>query len=136
MSMLDEVKDLLEYFDSSNLQSLKYSNEKEKISLTKGKNFYNHTTKIKKERPTSIKNVAKEKIVNSNLVGLCYLGKEPGSTPFFKKGDKVSKGDVLCNIESMKIINEITSPMDGIFDKYLIHDEEVVDVGQPVVKLC
>lgn len=134
MSMLDEVKDLLDYFNSSNLQTLKYSNTKEKIFLTKGKKVIKPSVQRQKVSK-AVKRLDKSKTINSNLVGLCYLGKEPGSTPFFEEGEKVSKGDVICNIESMKIMNEIKAPIDGIFGKYLVNDGEVVDVDQPIVKL-
>ena len=51
--------------------------------------------------------------VKSPMVGTYYESAEPGSAPFVKNGDKVSKGQTLCIIEAMKVMNTITAPKDG-----------------------
>ena len=51
--------------------------------------------------------------VKSPMVGTYYESAEPGSAPFVKNGDKVTKGQTLCIIEAMKVMNTITAPKDG-----------------------
>ena len=53
----------------------------------------------------------------------------------FKVGDKVSKGDTLCIIEAMKIMNEINSDFDGEIVEVLCNNEEMVEFGQPLFKI-
>ena len=55
--------------------------------------------------------------IKSPLVGTYYAASAPGNPPFVTVGQKVKKGQVICIIEAMKIMNEITSPYDGIIEK-------------------
>ena len=65
-------------------------------------------------------------IVKSPIVGTFYRSAEPGAKPFVAVGDAVSKGQVLCIIEAMKLMNEIDSEYEGEVVKVY------VDNGQPV----
>ena len=74
-------------------------------------------------------------IVKSPLVGTYYSSGTPGGTPYVKKGDKVKKGDVLCIVEAMKIMNEITSEYDGEVMEVLRSDEDIVEYGMELFKI-
>lgn len=65
-------------------------------------------------------------MVKSPIVGTFYRTPEPGARPFVDVGDTVRKGQVLCIIEAMKLMNEIESEFDGVVEKVYIEN------GQPV----
>ena len=66
-------------------------------------------------------------IVKSPMVGTFYSKPSPNSDSFVKVGQKVKKGDVLCIIEAMKLMNEIESEFDGEVVEILVKDEETVE---------
>ena len=68
--------------------------------------------------------------IKSPIVGVFYEAKDPESEPFVKIGQKVKKGDVLCILESMKMMNEIRSDYDGIVKEIKCKNEELVEFGQ------
>lgn len=68
----------------------------------------------------------------SPMVGTFYAQASPEKPPFVKVGDKVKKGQTLCIIEAMKLMNEIESEYDGEIVKILTNNEEMVEFGQPL----
>ena len=70
------------------------------------------------------------KQVESPIVGTFYRRPSPDADSFVKEGDKVRKGDTLCIIEAMKLMNEIDAPCDGKIEKILITDGKVVEFGE------
>ncbi len=71
-------------------------------------------------------------IVKSPMVGTFYSKPSPNSEPYVTVGQKVKKGDVLCIIEAMKLMNEIESEFDGEIVNILVKDEEAVEYGKPL----
>jgi len=79
--------------------------------------------------------VAKEEekkyhVIKSPLVGTFYRAPSPGAPPFVEEGDIVSKGQVLCIIEALKVMNEIESDIDGKVVKILVENGQPVEYGQ------
>ena len=70
------------------------------------------------------------KELKSPMVGVVYTAPEPGAEPFVKPGSRVKKGQVLCIIEAMKLMNEYTAPEDGEILDICIQNEELVEFGQ------
>ena len=68
--------------------------------------------------------------VKSPIVGTYYDAASPGSPPFVKPGDQVSPGQVLCIIESMKLMNEIEAEMAGVVVRKLVDNGKPVEYGQ------
>jgi acetyl-CoA carboxylase biotin carboxyl carrier protein len=68
----------------------------------------------------------------SPMVGTFYSASAPDKPPFVKVGDKVKKGQTICIIEAMKLMNEIESEHDGEIIKVLVSNEEMVEFGQPL----
>jgi acetyl-CoA carboxylase biotin carboxyl carrier protein len=68
----------------------------------------------------------------SPMVGTFYSQASPDKPPFVKVGDKVKKGQTICIIEAMKLMNEIESEFDGEIVKVLTKNEEMVEFGQPL----
>ena len=70
--------------------------------------------------------------INSPMVGSFYRAASPDSAPFVEVGSTVKKGDVLCIIEAMKLLNEIESEQDGIIKKILLENGQPVEFGEPL----
>lgn len=75
------------------------------------------------------------KEIKSPLVGVLYLAPAPGQAPFVSVGDRVSKGDVLCIVEAMKMMNEITADCDGTVLDICAGNEDLVEYGQVLFKI-
>lgn len=75
------------------------------------------------------------KLVKSPMVGTFYGRPSPKADMFVKVGDKVKKGDILCIVEAMKLMNEIESEFDGEVAEILVKDEEMVEYGQVLIKI-
>jgi acetyl-CoA carboxylase biotin carboxyl carrier protein len=69
-------------------------------------------------------------IVKSPIVGTFFRAPEPGATPFADVGDTVKKGQVLCIIEAMKLMNEINSDVDGEVVKVYVENGQPVQYGE------
>lgn len=67
------------------------------------------------------------------LVGTFYQSSKPGTPPFVKEGDMITKGQIICIIEAMKIFNEIESEHTGAIKKILVSDGTPVEYGQPLM---
>lgn len=81
------------------------------------------------------KNEENYKTVKSPMVGTFYTKASPTAEPFVKVGDRVKKGDVLCIIEAMKLMNEIESDVDGEIVEICYNDEDLVEYGSVLFKI-
>ena len=75
------------------------------------------------------------KIVKSPMVGTFYSKPSPTSDPFVEIGKVVKKGDTLCIIEAMKLMNEIESEYDGEIVEVLVKDSDTVEYGTPLFRI-
>lgn len=73
--------------------------------------------------------------INSPIVGIVYLAPSPNDKPFVQVGDFVKKGQVICIVEAMKIMNEIKSDVDGYVQSVLVQNEMVVEYNQPIIAI-
>jgi acetyl-CoA carboxylase biotin carboxyl carrier protein len=71
-------------------------------------------------------------IVKSPIVGTFYRSAEPGTPPFASVGDTVKKGQVLCIIEAMKLMNEIDSEYDGEIVNIYVENGQPVQYGERI----
>lgn len=74
-------------------------------------------------------------IVESPIVGTLYTAAGPDSDDFVQVGSKVNKGDVLCIIEAMKLMNEIEADKSGEIAEILVANEDGVEYGQPLFRI-
>lgn len=77
----------------------------------------------------------KTNVIKSPMVGTFYSKSAPTAKPFVKIGDKVTKGQTLCIIEAMKLMNEIESEYDGEVVEVCVKDDEMVEFGQSLFKI-
>ena len=73
-----------------------------------------------------------ENLVRSPMVGIFYEAQAPGKPSFVELGQTVNKGDVLCIIEAMKIMNQVESEKAGVVSRIMIANGEPVEYGQPL----
>ena len=73
--------------------------------------------------------------VKSPMVGTYYSAPEPGAKPYLSVGDRISKGQILCIIEAMKIMNEIESEFDGVVKEILAQNAHPVEYGQVLLRI-
>ena len=79
--------------------------------------------------------VASGNVMKAPIVGTFYAAPAPGKAPFVSVGSTVSKGDVLFIIESMKVMNEVTSEFDGRVAEILVKDGDAVEFDQPILRI-
>ena len=75
------------------------------------------------------------KIIKSPMVGTFYASSAPDKEPYVKVGDKITKGQVVCIVEAMKLMNEIESEFDGEIVEICVKNEDVVEYGMPLFKV-
>lgn len=151
-----DIKKLIDDMGNSNLDSLEIEfPEGIKISMTKntgkevvittgGPNIIEGSAPmtppvVRENKGTSLVNVQNDeenyKIVKSPMVGTFYASSAPDKDPFVKVGDKVHKGQVLCIVEAMKLMNEIESEFDGEIVEICVNNEDIVEYGKPLFKI-
>ena len=73
--------------------------------------------------------------VKSPMVGTYYSAPEPGGKPYVTEGARIAKGQIVCIIEAMKIMNEIESEFAGIAREVLVQDTHPVEYGQVLLRI-
>lgn len=156
----NKIKDLMQSLDNSNLMDFelklndgfylrmnKYTSATPNVDNSINNNtvqsdnipIINNTAKNPSEPIATIPETKEEikegNIITSPIVGTFYTSSSPTKPPFVKVGDKVNKGDVLCIIEAMKVMNEITSQYDGEIAEILVNNEDMVEYNQPLFKI-
>ncbi len=142
----EEIKQLMKDMEDSKLESvhieladgtkisMKKSKEEEKLMPTPPTSIAVEKKEVL-EVKTEIKQEEDFKTITSPMVGTFYTKSSPSSEPFVKVGDKIKKGDVLCIIEAMKLMNEIESDVDGEIVEICCKEEELVEYGTVLFKI-
>lgn len=73
--------------------------------------------------------------INSPMVGVFYASPSPNDKAYASVGDEIKKGDVLCIVEAMKLMNEITSECDGVITEVCVGNGQVVEFDQPLYRV-
>ena len=149
-----KIKTLIEMLEASNLNEIEVSQGEESVRISKSSG----EIKVLQDRNIGINNEsesipflehddANRALMGSNmmrqavplikpkapLVGTFYRKPSPDKEPFVKVGDIVNKGDVLCIIEAMKMMNEIKSEFDGKISSIEVDDGQPVEFGQTII---
>ena len=138
-----KIKTLIEMLEESNLNEIEVSQGDESVRISKGKDPLDYiennqiNTSISSQEKVSKNQDETRKFVGNQvkapLVGTFYRKPSPDSDPFVKVGDIVKKGQVLCIIEAMKMMNEIKSEFDGEVSSIEIDDGQPVEFGQTII---
>ena len=73
--------------------------------------------------------------IDSPIIGVFYASPAPEKPPFVMPGDTVSVGQTVCIVETMKVMNEIKSPVDGVIEAVLVENESEVECGQALFSI-
>ena len=154
--MDDEIKELMEYIERSNFVEFELEREGFKIKLVKksaaaGGNGPAGPVLYAAPAPAGVPQAAPAEaapprpapaaeapdihVVKSPIVGTFYRASGPGSKNFAEAGDRVRKGQVLCIVEAMKLMNEIESDCDGEILEILVANGQPVEYGEPLFKM-
>ena len=104
-------------------------------SLSSGYEMPKTVEKRKEEDKKAIIEDTDSYTVNSPIVGVFYASNAENAEPFVKVGSKVKKGDTLCLIEAMKLMNEIDAEEDGKVLEILAKNGQVVEYGTPLFRM-
>lgn len=139
----DKIKQLIEDMGKSNIEELEIEfPEGMKISMRKGENTVKPIAPVIQtisavQNTETISEEQKEeyKEIKSPMVGTFYSKPSPDKEAFIKVGDKVKKGQVVCIIEAMKLMNEIEAEFDGEVVEVCLNDGDSVEYGKTLFKL-
>jgi acetyl-CoA carboxylase biotin carboxyl carrier protein len=145
---LEKLKKLLDFMEEHNLQEmelkglfyhirLKKASETSYIPVESVNKSEKQATVSVASTPNQLSETKKESENNyyqirSPMVGTFYRSPSPGAEPYVKEGDIVKKGQVVCIIEAMKVMNEIESDVTGRIVKVLVENGKPVEYNQPL----
>ena len=135
---LDFIKQIMSEFDQSNVTKMKVEIDDLKIELEKESEKVEYVKPLEKENKMVAEVNTKESTgtpVKSPIVGVFYGASSPESDPYVTVGKTVKKGDIICIIEAMKVMNEVPAPKDGVITEILVANEEVVDYGKALLRI-
>mgnify|MGYP005776658589 FL=1 len=92
-------------------------------------------SKPQAEETSQIKDYNKYRDIKSPMVGIFYTAPSPEAEPFVKVGSKVKKGDTLCIIEAMKLMNDVVAEEDGEIVESCAENGALVEFGQILFKI-
>ena len=155
----NNIKELITLISNSNLNEFELEKDSLKIKMSKGAsgevrvisnekmNIVQQEDKeiameavpsnvqVKEEINKEIEDDSNFEYINSPIVGTYYASPSPDDPAFVKVGDMVSKGQPLCIIEAMKLMNEITAEFSGEIVEILVKNEDMVQYDQPIMKI-
>ena len=143
----DKVKEIIDILENSNVNEIEVTFWGRKVRVVKNASgiVANHTQPevlhsnvVDSSNNKESVNEPKEDSLNGEKVlspmpGVFYSAQSPDKPPFVNEGDLVKKGQVLCIIESMKIMNEIECEQNGIIKKVLVKNSDPVEFNQPLL---
>lgn len=145
---LDEVRGLMEAFSSSGLTSFSLKDGDFELSLSSEKPEQVYVCPpaapagvpapaaapaAQPSAPAAKEEEISGNVVKSPIIGTFYASAAPDKPPYVTVGKTVQEGDVLFIIESMKLMNEVTSEFSGTVEKILVQNGQAVEYGQPIM---
>ena len=144
MYSVEDIKEILKAFDESKATKIEIKNEKGEqfmicqqqtkpvaVETVKIEPVYEETA-VKTESVAMPESVSRSEgtPVTSPMVGVFYAAPAPDQEPYVSVGARVNKGDVLCLIEAMKLMNEVTAEKSGEITEVCVDNGQVVEYGQ------
>ena len=142
----DKVKEIIDILESSNVNEIEVTFWGRKVRVVKNASGIvanhaqakvSHSNVIDSSNQEESVNETQEDLSNGEKVlspmpGVFYSAQSPDKPPFVNEGDRVKKGQVLCIIESMKIMNEIECEQNGVIKQILVKNSDPVEFNQPL----
>ncbi len=141
---IKQLRKIIKEFENSNIHKLEISEKDFTVKLEKAeqKQIVTEYVQPRVENQAhsvnqNLKDIEENNYtkVTSPLVGVYYNSPSPDNPPFVKINQEVQKGDVLCIVEAMKVMNEIRSPLNGVIKKININNETMVEYGQAMIEI-
>ena len=136
-----KVKKLIELIEESDIAEIEIHEGEESVRI----NRYSSTQPVAQApvaapvvtttAPAAVADTPAEPtghVVKSPMVGTYYSSPAPDAGPFIKAGQSVQKGDTLCIIEAMKILNQIEADKSGVIQSILVESGQAVEFDQPL----
>lgn len=137
---LEDLKGLIELLKETDITELLVEKDGTKVRIKREKMFPPFEVSAPKPHVVVekiVEEVAEEETqrlitITSPIVGTFYRSPSPDAPSFVEPGQRVKKGQVLCIIEAMKLMNEIESDADGVVVKALVENGQPVEYGEPL----
>ncbi len=140
---IKDIKELITIINNTDIDTLEIEKSDIRLMITKtshsdkkaekvDRSAHQETLELKEASPVVDD---QSYIVKSPMVGTFYASSSPDLAPFVEVGDRIEKGQTLCIIEAMKIMNEIDSEVSGEVIEILVNDEEIIEYGQALMKV-
>ena len=140
----DKIKEIIYLLDNSDVNEIdvtfwgrRFRVVKSAVASYEGESIQTKSVQVKSSEPaeeeiSSEKSDSNGESILSPMPGTFYSASSPEADPFIKPGDTVSKGDTLCIIEAMKIMNEIESEKSGVIKEVIVENGSPVEFNQPL----
>jgi acetyl-CoA carboxylase biotin carboxyl carrier protein len=136
---LEDLKELIELLKDTDITELQIEKDGTKVKIKREKLLSSIEMPVHKSTVFQEKIVAETEeetqrlvTITSPIVGTFYRSPSPEAAPFVEVGLNVNKGQVLCIVEAMKLMNEIESDAEGIVVKILVENGQPVEYGEPL----
>ena len=136
---IDIIKHLIKEFENADIQRMKLQTSDILLELEKSNPTMNPVACVPstKQETSVIDSPIEETgtVIKSPIVGIFYRSSSPNIDPFVQEGDTIKKGQVLCIVEAMKVMNEIKAPMDGVLVKIHVKNADLIEFDQPLMTI-
>ena len=132
-----DVFELMARFEGSAAVSMKFTCKDFSLELSKAAGTVPAAAPVAAAPAVSAAPAAIEEegsVITAPLVGTYYAAPSPGAAPFVSVGDQVKKGQTVCLMEAMKMMNEVTAPCDCVIEALLQEDGALVSFGAPLLR--
>ena len=132
-----DVFELMARFEGSAAVSMKFTCKDFSLELSKAAGTVPAAAPVAAAPAVSAAPAAVEEegsVITAPLVGTYYAAPSPGAAPFVSVGDQVKRGQTVCLMEAMKMMNEVTAPCDCVIEALLQEDGALVSFGAPLLR--
>ncbi len=136
-----DIRRYAELMKELELTGLEITDDHRKVRLERSLSLTTAVTPLPAPSPApseakaSLPQAEDESIVRSPIVGVFYAAPAEDAAPYVAVGDTVKKGQTLCILEAMKLMNEITAETDGVITEILVSNGDMVEYGTELFRI-
>jgi len=134
---IKEIQKIIDLLHTNNINEIEYKEKDIYIRVKKDSPVLTQSVEIpfQKKEQEIVEQKSEHTLIKSPIVGTFYRTPSPDSPPYVEKGSKVKKGDPLCTIEAMKLMNQLVAEFDCEIISILIDQATLVEFGQPLFEV-
>jgi acetyl-CoA carboxylase biotin carboxyl carrier protein len=135
---IDDLKELIDLLKETDITELQFEKDGSKVRIKRERMLSPMEIQVQKFGGLQEKGISEAEeetrliTITSPIVGTFYRASSPEAAPFVEVGSRVKKGQVLCIVEAMKLMNEIECEIDGTVIKVLVENGQPVEYGEPL----